>query len=156
LEARSATLRAKVDELLGDFDKRAEQLREAQQAAAALTAELSSPDGAVRVRIDSSGALNRLQLGHTAFERTTPDQLARTITELVVRGSAQVRRQAAELMRPLTEGLPDVSDLVPGAPSLADMLPKIPDDPAPETPATPRPAAAVDRDDAPETWLRER
>jgi DNA-binding protein YbaB len=153
LDARSATLRAKVDELLGDFDKRTEQLREARQAAAALSAELSSPDGAVRVRIDSSGALTRLQLGPTAFDGTTPEQLARTITELVVRGTAQVRRQATELMRPLTEDLPDVSDLVPGAPSLADMLPGIPEGPAPETPAAPR-HAAVDRDEAPETWLR--
>src|SRR5437879_3820949 len=84
LDARSATLRAKVGELLGDFDKRAGQLREAQQAAAALSAELSSPDGGVRVRIDSSGALTQLQLGRTAFDGTTPDQLARTITELVV------------------------------------------------------------------------
>jgi DNA-binding protein YbaB len=150
LDARSATLRAKVGELLGDFDKRTEQLREAQQAAAALSAELSSPNGTVRVRIDSAGTLTELRLGRTAFDDTTPEELARTITELVVRGTAQVRRQAAELMRPLTEGLPDVSDLVPGAPSLADMLPGIPDEPAPQDPRRPR----QDSDDAPETWLR--
>jgi DNA-binding protein YbaB len=146
LDARSAVLRERVGELLGDFEKRTAQLSEARQAAAALSAELTSPDGTVRVRLDSTGVLTQLHLSPTAFERTSPEALARAISDLVRQGTAQVRRQSADLMRPVTEGLPDLSDLVPGAPSLSDMLPGIPaDDPS---------AGQGDADDeALDTWL---
>ncbi|HEX3784553.1 MAG TPA: YbaB/EbfC family nucleoid-associated protein [Pseudonocardiaceae bacterium] len=173
LEARSAVLREKVTELSGEFDKRAAQLAQAHQAAAALVAELTSPDDTVRMRIDSSGMLTQLWLSPTAFDRTSPEALARTISDLVRRGTTQVRRQAAELMRPLTEGLPDVSDLVPGVPSLTDMLPKIPEDaPPPQSPEVvsdprpeaiisqpaqhpPRPTTVDDDQSMPATWLQE-
>lgn len=149
LAARSAVLREKVNELLSDFDKRTTQLKQAQQATAALVAELTSPDGVVQVKIDASGMLSQLRLSPNAFERTSPEDLARTISDLVRRGTTQVRRQAAELMRPLTEDLPDVSDLVPDAPALADMLPKIPaDDPMPGS-------QSISDDDVPASWLKD-
>jgi hypothetical protein len=49
LAARSAELRTRVNDLLGQFTERTAQLRAAQQAAAALTATLTSPDDMVRV-----------------------------------------------------------------------------------------------------------
>ncbi|HEY0807339.1 MAG TPA: YbaB/EbfC family nucleoid-associated protein, partial [Pseudonocardiaceae bacterium] len=157
LDARSAELRKRVSELLNQFDERTTRLREAQQAAAALSARLTSSDDLVRVTVDATGMLTDLHIDPSAFARTTPDALARTIGDLVRRGTIQVRGQAAELMRPLTEGLPDLSDLSEGAPSLSDMLPKIPDYPAPEPAAEPimtnAPRPVSPRDDAPETWL---
>lgn len=169
-------MRAKVDDLLTQFDERTAQLRAAQQAAAALTANLTSEDRLVRVTIDATGMLTELTIDPDAFDRTTPDALARTISGLVRRGTAQVRQQAADLMRPLTEGLPDLSDLSPGAPSLADMLPKIPDfsapvdepDPgsimtsAPSVPPPPPPPPKPHQhvrpdfdDDQPSSWMRD-
>lgn len=130
-------MREKVDGLLTQFEKRTTQLREAQKAAAALTARLTSPDQLVRVTVDNTGMLTELAIDPTAFDRTTPNALAKTISDLVRRGAMQVRKQTADLMRPLTEGLPDLSDISPGAPSLADMLPKIPDFPAPPGPPDP-------------------
>lgn len=127
-------MREKVDELMTQFDERTAQLREAQQAAAALTARLTSADRLVHATVDNTGMLTELAIDPAAFDRMTSDALARTITDLVRRGAMQVRQQAADLMRPLTEGLPDLSDISPGAPSLADMLPKIPDFPAPPSP----------------------
>lgn len=178
LEARNAAMRNQVDELLEQFKRQTDQLRDAQQAAAALTAELTSPDGLVRVTIDAAGTLSELRIAPTAFERTKPDALSRTITDLVQRGTVQVKQQAADLMRPLTEGLPDLSDLVEGAPSLAGLVPKIPDfaPPEPHTPtdtypgsgsimrspsAAPPPPTPVrqarrapsDGDDMPDSWM---
>src|SRR5205807_463187 len=68
----------------------------------------------------------------SAFERTRPEALSRTILDLTRRGVTQIRQQANDLMKPLTEGLPDLSDLVSGAPSLAALVPKLPEPPAPE------------------------
>jgi DNA-binding protein YbaB len=143
LDARSAQLRTRVDDLLGQFTERTAQLRAAQQAAAALTATLTSPDELVRVTVDATGMLTDLHIDRSAFERTTPDKLASTIGDVVRRATADVRRRSADLLRPLTQDLPDLSDLADGAPSLADMLPKIPDY------AAPQPSA----DDMPATWL---
>ena len=144
-------MRRKVDDLLGQFDQRTAQLREARQAAAALTANLTSQDHLVRVTVDATGMLTELTIDPAAFDRTTPDALARTISDLVRKGTVQVRQQTADLMRPLTEGLPDLSDLSPGAPSLADMLPKIPDFAAPDRAAVP-----ISRPDGeePASWLQ--
>jgi DNA-binding protein YbaB len=142
-------MREKVDDLLTQFDKRTAQLREARQAAAALTANLTSQDQLVRVSVDATGMLTELKIDPATFDRTTPDALARTIGDLVRRGTTQVRQQTADLMRPLTEGLPDLSDLSPGAPSLADMLPKIPDFPTADRPAVSEPDG-----DEPASWLQ--
>jgi hypothetical protein len=90
------------------------------------------PDGLVEATVDSSGMLTGLKIAPSAFERTRPEVLSRTILELTRRGVAQVRQQANELMKPLTEGLPDLSDLVAGSPSLAALVPKLPEPPAPE------------------------
>lgn len=150
LAARSAELRTRVDELLTDFTERTNQLHEAQRQAAALTATMAAPGDRVRVSVDATGMLTDLRLAAGAFEETSPEALARTIVDLVRRATIQVRGQAAELLRPLTENLPDLSDLSEGAPSLADMLPKIPEYPASETAAPARPAT----EDEPSTWLR--
>jgi DNA-binding protein YbaB len=144
LAARSAELRTRVDDLLGQFTERTAQLRAAQQAAAALTATLTSPDDLVRVTVDATGMLTDLHIDRSAFEHTTPEKLASTIGDVVRRAATDVRRRSASLLRPLTEGLPDLADLAEGAPSLTDMLPKIPDYPAPEP---------TKDDDMPSHWL---
>ncbi|MDQ0378244.1 YbaB/EbfC family nucleoid-associated protein [Amycolatopsis thermophila] len=153
-EARNAAMRETVDQLMDRFNQQTAQLREAQQAASELTAELSSPDGLVKVTVDAQGTLADLKLAPTTFERTRPDALARTISDLVRRGMLQVKQQQAELFRPLTADLPDLSEFIEGAPSLAGLMPDIPDflEPEPE----PRPAEdpesqTILRRDAPRT-----
>ncbi|NIH77688.1 YbaB/EbfC family nucleoid-associated protein [Amycolatopsis viridis] len=176
-EARNAAMRETVDQLLDKFNQQTAQLREAQRAASELTAELSSPDGLVKVTIDAQGTLADLTLAPTTFDRTRPEALARTIRDLVRRGMLQVKQQQAELFRPLTADLPDLSEFIEGAPSLAGLMPEIPDflDPEPEPaqdpesrsilrPASPppppapnpvarRPRPTTDDDEMPETWM---
>ncbi|AIJ27137.1 hypothetical protein AMETH_7045 [Amycolatopsis methanolica 239] len=139
-EARNAAMRETVDQLMDKFHQQTAQLREAQQAASALTAELSSPDGLVKVTIDAQGTLADLKLAPTTFDRTRPEALARTISDLVRRGMLQVKQQQAELFRPLTADLPDLSEFIEGAPSLAGLMPDIPDFLEPEPEPEPRPA----------------
>ncbi|OXM74698.1 MULTISPECIES: YbaB/EbfC family nucleoid-associated protein [Amycolatopsis] len=178
-EARNAAMRETVDQLMDKFQQQTAQLREAQQAASALTAELSSPDGLVKVTIDAQGTLADLKLAPTTFDRTRPEALARTISDLVRRGMLEVKQQQAELFRPLTADLPDLSEFIEGAPSLSGLMPDIPDflepepEPAPapdpesqsimrrDVPAPPpapkpvarRPRPTTDDDEMPDTWM---
>jgi DNA-binding protein YbaB len=127
LEARNAAMKNQVDSLLEQFEKQTEQLRDAQAAAAETSATVTSPDGLVRATIDSTGSLAQLDFAPSAFERSTPAALANATLKLVRHGTLQVKQQVADLMAPITQGLPDLSDLIEGAPSLQGLLPKIPD-----------------------------
>ncbi|MEV4051129.1 YbaB/EbfC family nucleoid-associated protein [Amycolatopsis sp. NPDC049688] len=119
-------MKDQMDTLLENFERQTAQLRDAQAAAAETTAQVSSPDGLVRATIDAGGSLAKLEFAPTTFERTTPAQLANTVQTLVRQGSLQVKQKIADLMAPITEGLPDLADLVEGAPSLAGLVPPIP------------------------------
>lgn len=178
LEARNAAMKEQVDSLLDTFNRQTEMLRDAQTAAAQTSASVSSKDGLVRATVDSSGALANLEFRPSAFERSTPEALARTVLQLAREGAAQVKQQVAALMSPLTEGLPDLSDLVEGAPSLSGLLPRMPEMPtpppmdepesyedesavfggaepaAPQPPVRrPRPPRGDDDDEQPDSWL---
>ncbi|KFZ83543.1 hypothetical protein ED92_06480 [Amycolatopsis sp. MJM2582] len=127
LEARNAAMKDQVDTLLEQFERQTAQLRDAQEAASQTSATVVSQDGLVRATIDATGTLAKLEIQPNAFERTNPAQLANTVLTLVRQGSLQVKQQVAELMAPITEGLPDLSDLIEGAPSLQGLVPVIPD-----------------------------
>jgi DNA-binding protein YbaB len=134
LEARNAAMKDQVDTLLEQFERQTAQLRDAQQAASETSATVVSKDGLVRATIDATGTLAKLEIQPNAFERTNPAQLANTVLHLVRQGSLQVKQQVADLMAPITEGLPDLSDLIEGAPSLQGLMPAIPDFLAEEEP----------------------
>ncbi|WP_181776660.1 YbaB/EbfC family nucleoid-associated protein [Amycolatopsis pittospori] len=120
-------MKDQVDTLLEQFERQTAQLRDAQDAASQLSATVVSQDGLVRATIDATGTLSKLEIQPNAFERTNPAQLANTVLTLVRQGSLQVKQQVADLMAPITEGLPDLSDLIEGAPSLQGLMPSIPD-----------------------------
>jgi DNA-binding protein YbaB len=124
LEARDAAMKDRVDSVLEQFEKQTEQFRDAQTAAATTSATVTSPDGLVRATIDSTGSLAELNFASSAFERTTPSALAKSVLTLVRHGTLQVKQQVADLMSPITEGLPDLADLIEGA--LDGLVPKIP------------------------------
>ncbi|WP_434452787.1 YbaB/EbfC family nucleoid-associated protein [Lentzea sp. E54] len=107
-----------------DLKQRTDGLRDAQAAIAAMSGVASSPDGNVVVTVDSTGVLDKLELGPRAFERVTPEQLAQTITQVSRRAARNVREQVDAHMAPLTseEGTIDLPDIVPGAPSIKDIF----------------------------------
>ncbi|GAA2663787.1 MULTISPECIES: YbaB/EbfC family nucleoid-associated protein [Actinosynnema] len=144
LAARNAQLRDTLDSVMREVRQRTEALKDVQAAVAALSGRASSPDGSVTAVVDSTGVLDRLELGPRAFERSTPEQLARTITAVVRQAAGSVRDQVSGAMAPLAEdGEPriDLPDILPGAPSLRDMLRVEPRD---ETPPPPPPGDDFD------------
>ncbi|GLY52220.1 YbaB/EbfC family nucleoid-associated protein [Lentzea sp. NBRC 102530] len=124
LATRNAELRGTLDNLMRELKDRTDGLRDAQAAIAAMSGVASSPDGNVVVTVDSTGVLDVLELGPRAFERVTPEQLAQTITQVTRRAAMNVREQVTARMAPLTseEGVIDLPDVVPGAPSIKDIF----------------------------------
>ncbi|MDU0292442.1 YbaB/EbfC family nucleoid-associated protein [Saccharothrix longispora] len=146
LEARNAAMREQVDSLLAELNKKTAELRETQAKAMAITASAVSKDGSVRATVDSAGALTSLEFSASAFERTTPDKLARLTTETVQQAVAKARTELNEVLAPAQQGASvDLSEMLPGVPSLSDLIPKPPVVPQSSTP--PRRPAPRDDDE---------
>lgn len=144
LERRNAAMREQVEQMLSDLQRRTEGLREAHAAAAEVTGQATAPDGRVRASVDADGVLGDLRLAPSAFDRTTPEALARTIAEVVRQATADAQARVAETLAHFTEAGVDLPDLVPGAPSL-------------RTPVPPQPSRSRRDDDVgpPTTYLQE-
>ncbi|EWC60772.1 hypothetical protein UO65_3913 [Actinokineospora spheciospongiae] len=154
LRARNAAAKEQVDGLLDTFRQQTEALREAQDAALRASASLTSKDGLVRASVDSSGALSALEFAPSAFDRSTPEALARAVLQLARQGAAEVRERVSDLMAPVSGGLPDLSDLFDDAPSLRGLMAGIP---VPQADAPPSHESPGDADDdVPDSWLRRR
>ncbi|WP_137725208.1 YbaB/EbfC family nucleoid-associated protein [Prescottella subtropica] len=125
---RNADLRAQVDDMLGALQTQTEALAAAQGTVAGLTATAESPDGLVRVTVDAAGAVRSVSIAPAAFGRTTTERLAASVTAAAVAATADVRAQVAELLAPVTAAaasMPDLSDIVSGAPSLRNLVPTV-------------------------------
>lgn len=147
LEARNAAMREQVDTLLAELKTKTAELRETQERVRAITASAVSKDGSVRASVDSTGALTSLEFSANAFERTTPDKLARVATETVLQAVARSRAELNEAVAPAQQGASvDLSELLPGVPSLSDLIPQPPAVPQPPS-STPRRAPAPRPDD---------
>ncbi|WP_159447667.1 YbaB/EbfC family nucleoid-associated protein [Streptoalloteichus hindustanus] len=144
LEARNAALREQIESGLRELRHRTEGLRAARERVAELTGEATSPDGRVTARVDATGMLTGLELSERAFERTTPERLARIVTEVVRQAATEARHRAQEELSAFTGNAPDLPDVVPGAPSLRDLYTVEPPEvvtPATGTATTPRASA---------------
>ncbi|PRX47695.1 YbaB/EbfC DNA-binding family protein [Prauserella shujinwangii] len=62
-------------------------------AGSTATATVTSPDGLVHATVDSTGTLTGLEFAPTAFERTDPATLARTVLDTVREGGKQAARR---------------------------------------------------------------
>jgi DNA-binding protein YbaB len=148
LEARNAAMREQVDSLMSELHRKTAEMREAQAKALAITASATSQDGSVTARVDSSGALTSLEFSPNAFERTTPDKLARVATETVIAAVAKSRTELNEVLATAQEGPSiDLSEMLPGVPSLADLIPPAPPVPTPPSSTPPPRRRSTDDDD---------
>lgn len=124
----NTALRAQVDVMLEGLQAQTEAFAAAQGAVADTTAQAQSPDGLVRVTVDAAGAVRSVVVAPTAFTRTTPERLAESFTAAAHAATAEARARVAELVEPVTAfaaSLPDLADLVPGAPSMRGLFPTV-------------------------------
>ena len=123
LEARNAALRTQVDSMLANLERQTAALREAQAEAVAKTGSASSADGLVHVVVNSAGIVTDVRFAPNAFERNTPEKLARSVVQVIQAAAVDARGQADAAMAPFQQNVPDLPDLFPGAPSLKDLVP---------------------------------
>ena len=158
LEARNATLRSQVNSMLVNLERQTSALRDAQAQAQAATGRATSPDGQVTAEVNASGIATDLRLEPTAFDRTSPERLARSILQVLQQAAADARQKADAALAPLQQDMPDLPDLFPGAPALKDLMPKpmpVPDNAQQQSPAAPRPPRPAGDDDEPGPIMRE-
>lgn len=135
LQARNEGLRSQIDNMMSDLRRRTDELQERQAEVAGTVHEVTSEDRMVTARVDATGTLQELTLAPKAFERTSPERLARTITSVIREASGAAQQQLHEKFEPMTRDVPDLSDILPGAPSFQDFLTNplgAPPDPAAE------------------------
>lgn len=139
LEARNAAMRQQVDTLLAGLNRQTAALNSAQAQAAAVTGRATSADGLVTVTVNAAGVVIDAQFTPSAFDRSTPEKLARSVVAVAQQAAATAQQQVAAALAPVRSNVPDLPDFFPGAPSLTDLLPS--------PPATRRPPKSQDEED---------
>jgi DNA-binding protein YbaB len=148
LEARNAAMRENVAALMSDLRRRTADLADAQARANAVTGKATSEDGLVRAEVNPAGVLTNLEFSWAAFDRYTPESLAKAVLKTSQSAARSAREQVEGALAPAQEGTPDLSDLFEGAPSFADLLrPPAPGDDTGHDDPPPRPGPARDEDD---------
>ena len=127
LEARNAAMRQQVDSLLEGLNRQTAALQQAQAQASQVTARATSQDGMATVVVNAVGVVTDVQLAPSAFTRSTPDKLSRSITAAAQEAAATAARQVETALAPVRANTPDLPDVFPGAPAIKDLLPAAPD-----------------------------
>jgi DNA-binding protein YbaB len=122
LEARNATMRQQVNSLLAGLDRQTAALHSAQAQVAEVTNQATSADGLVMVTVNAAGIVTDVEFAQSAFDRGTPDKLARSVLAVIQQAAADAQQKVEAVLAPVRGDLPDLPDVFPGAPSLQHVL----------------------------------
>ncbi len=140
-------LRDQVDSLLEVFEQQRRELADVQGRLAGMTGQAWSSDNLARVTANVAGVPVEVYLAPEAFKRSTPQKLARSVTEAAqaaARAAGEQSQQAFASIIDAAGDLPDLPDLVPGAPSIKDLFTPPPLDPPPlDEPSAPPPTPSL-------------
>ncbi len=118
--AANDSLRAQIDSMLDTFNTEKSALLDAQAQAAALVS-VWSDDGLVRVSGTIAG-VSEVHVVADAFKKTTPESLGSSVTEAIAELARQTSQIQERAVGPLTASMPELSDLIPGVPSMKDLI----------------------------------
>lgn len=142
--ASTTALRARIESMLESYERESTALVAAQQRAVE-PVTVWSADNLVRVTASVAGVVE-VHLEPEAFKRSTPATLGATVTATLQEASRQATARQTEVLAPLTalaDALPDLPDLIPGAPATKDLAARL----APPPPENVRVEDAEDEDD---------
>ncbi|MBV7706484.1 YbaB/EbfC family nucleoid-associated protein [Nocardia nova] len=136
IRSANAGLRSRVDEFQSEFDSEIGKLEDLHAKLAAMKVHATSPNRLARVTVNAAGRVTEVTVAEDAYRRSTPRQLTEDINA-AIRGGVEAASAARDkLLAPIkniVDGMADLSDIVPGAPSLRDLQARLSDtaDPPP-------------------------
>ncbi|BCK54428.1 YbaB/EbfC family nucleoid-associated protein [Nocardia wallacei] len=140
MRARNEELRIQVDSMLETYEQQRRELADLHSRLASTTGEAWSSDNLVRVVSNVSGVPLEVHLVPEAFKRSTPEKLGRSMAEAAQAAARAATEQSQQAVAPIEElagELPDLSDIVPGAPSIKDLVRSLLPEPTPDAQAPP-------------------
>ncbi|MDR7169055.1 DNA-binding protein YbaB [Nocardia kruczakiae] len=117
--------RMEINHMLDVYEEQKARLTEIHAHLDSVRIQARSVDGTVEVSVDSAGIVTGITLQPAAL-RNKPDDLARKLTEVIREAATHAEKYTLDAMTPVTEivgTLPDLPDLIPGAPSLREPFP---------------------------------
>jgi DNA-binding protein YbaB len=124
-QVRNDLMRVEIDGLLEEFAQANDHLAKTQSDLASTTVTTWSTDNLVKVDSNAIGIPVDLHIEPTAFKHCTPDELARSVLEAMQTAARQADQAGQHAITPfqaLAAGIPDLPDLIPGAPSVKDLF----------------------------------
>jgi DNA-binding protein YbaB len=112
--AANAALKARLEELLGEYERVRKNLTQAQTRMKTMTGTAETTDHTVRVTVDFRGQLTDLRIEPRAYTRYSPSLLAERIMQLTREATAQVTADMGELMSPFLPKDVSYGDLMSG------------------------------------------
>jgi DNA-binding protein YbaB len=123
LRSANNGMRNQLEHLLDSFERQQGRLADVFRELENARTQASSPDQSVEVTVDAAGVLTDLRLTAAAM-RQTPEQLSGAIVDATRAAARRAQQQAEALAAPVDDdldGLPDLPDISPGAPSLNEI-----------------------------------
>lgn len=99
-----AQAQEQIDQMMAGLQAHTARIREQQSSAMSATGSARSQDGTVHAVVDATGVLTSLTIEPNAFDRTTPDKLARTVVATAQAAAAKARGQLAEGLEEMRGG----------------------------------------------------
>ncbi|WP_063127005.1 YbaB/EbfC family nucleoid-associated protein [Nocardia fusca] len=115
-------MRSRMHEMLDAYEQSQTQIGEVQRQLVDLRVQAATSDGSVHVTVDSAGAVLEVCVTPAAM-RGTAGQLSGLLTDTAREAARLAKEQTAAVVAPLADlagGMPDLSELVPGAPEPAN------------------------------------
>lgn len=110
----TAAARARLEQLLGDYESLRKNLSATQRRMRALSGRAQTSDGSVKVAVDSRGKPTELDIDPKAYRRYSPSQLGAEILRLIDEAGREVAAGSAKLLAPFLPAGADVAGLVDG------------------------------------------
>ncbi|WP_433657918.1 YbaB/EbfC family nucleoid-associated protein [Nocardia sp. CA-128927] len=128
IRSSNADLRSTLDVIQDDFDREIEELGAVQRKLAAMKVHATTPTSLARVTVNASGVVTEITIADDAYRRSTPRQLTEELNT-AIRGAVEAATEARQkVLAPITsivDGMPDLNEIIPGAPSLRGLQAKL-------------------------------
>ena len=124
--AVNAALRARLEELLGDYEHLRRGVMAAQERMRTMRGTAATTDGTIKVTVDFRGRLSGLEIDPRAYRRYSPSQLATEIIRLTGVACDQVTGDMAEVMSPFLPAGVSYADLMSGTADTSAVTPSVP------------------------------